>query len=224
MKYSKKWFSFAKACAKGFRGFLKFVEELLQGAKNGAKAEDFAEDAKDIEEVVLQGKKKGKHSSSNIEGEGLYGGKNLSKAEIEDWAIILKKKFGTKLQKIENFDDPTVLAAFNPNTNTIKYKENVTEYFMTHESFHAEEMHLIGFDKYVENAHVEGTLWTIENRIHQYKREKYVYERLVENKERYKFNNEEVGIPPYGHAFQYYDYIKYKLEILLKKNNIPFPN
>lgn len=27
-------------------------------------------------------------------------------------------------------------------------------------------------------------------------------EKLVENKEKYKFNNEEVGIPPHGHAFQ----------------------
>ena len=50
-------FSFAKACAKGFRGFIKFVAELLQGAKNGAKAEDLAEEAKDIEEVILKGKK-----------------------------------------------------------------------------------------------------------------------------------------------------------------------
>ncbi|WP_379966989.1 cysteine peptidase family C39 domain-containing protein [Epilithonimonas sp. UC225_85] len=48
---------FGKACAKGFRGFIKFIEELLQGAKNGAKAEDLAEDVQDIEEVILKGKK-----------------------------------------------------------------------------------------------------------------------------------------------------------------------
>ncbi|MCY1663201.1 phage tail protein [Chryseobacterium sp. SL1] len=50
-------FRFAKACAKGFKGFIKFVEELLQGAKNGAKVEDLAEEAHDIDEVILQGKK-----------------------------------------------------------------------------------------------------------------------------------------------------------------------
>ncbi|MDV2448930.1 hypothetical protein CMU93_15635 [Elizabethkingia anophelis] len=31
---------FRKACAKGFRGFLKWIEELLTGAKNGAKVDD----------------------------------------------------------------------------------------------------------------------------------------------------------------------------------------
>lgn len=48
---------FGKACAKGFKGFLKFIEELLQGTKNGAKAEDLGITAKEIEEVILQGKK-----------------------------------------------------------------------------------------------------------------------------------------------------------------------
>jgi len=48
---------FSKACAKGFKGFIKFIEELLQGAKNGAKAEDLAEEAQDIEEVIVRGKK-----------------------------------------------------------------------------------------------------------------------------------------------------------------------
>jgi hypothetical protein len=48
---------FGKACAKGFKGFIRFIEELLQGAKNGAKAEDLALTAEEIEEVVLKGKK-----------------------------------------------------------------------------------------------------------------------------------------------------------------------
>lgn len=48
---------FGKACAKGFKGFIRFVEELLQGAKNGTKAEDLAMTAEEIEEIVLQGKK-----------------------------------------------------------------------------------------------------------------------------------------------------------------------
>lgn len=48
---------FGKACAKGFKGFIRFVEELLQGGKNGAKAEDLAMTAEEIEEIVLKGKK-----------------------------------------------------------------------------------------------------------------------------------------------------------------------
>lgn len=48
---------FGKACAKGFKGFIKFIEELLQGAKNGAKAEELADDIHDLEEVILKGRK-----------------------------------------------------------------------------------------------------------------------------------------------------------------------
>ncbi|MDR2235426.1 MAG: hypothetical protein LBE92_04835 [Chryseobacterium sp.] len=48
---------FGKACAKGFKGFIKFIEELLKGVKNGAKAEDLAMTAEEIEEIVLKGKK-----------------------------------------------------------------------------------------------------------------------------------------------------------------------
>lgn len=48
---------FTKACAKGFKGFVKFIEELLTGAKNGAKAEDLGMSAQEVEEVILQGRK-----------------------------------------------------------------------------------------------------------------------------------------------------------------------
>jgi len=48
---------FTKACAKGFKGFIKFIEELLTGAKNGSKVDDLVEEAQDIEEVILKGKK-----------------------------------------------------------------------------------------------------------------------------------------------------------------------
>lgn len=53
----KLMFRFGKACLNGFKGFIKFIEELLQGAKNGAKAEDLVMSAEEIEEVVLKGKK-----------------------------------------------------------------------------------------------------------------------------------------------------------------------
>ncbi|PZU22027.1 MAG: hypothetical protein DI622_06535 [Chryseobacterium sp.] len=196
---------FGKACAKGFKSFIKWVEELFSGLKKG----------KSLDEIF---------ENSHIEGIGRYGGKILSETEIEDWAKILKKKFGTKLERVESFDSPTVLAAFDPSTNTIKYVDDVTEYLITHESFHAEEMSKIGFKAYTKNAHIKDTPWTIENRIHEYMREKYVYERLVQHSKKHKFNPEELSTPPFGHAYQYFDTIKFKLEILLKENNIPFPN
>ena len=48
---------FGKACAKGFAGCTRFIEELLQGAKNGAKAEELADEIHDIEEVIIKGRK-----------------------------------------------------------------------------------------------------------------------------------------------------------------------
>ncbi|SHE66177.1 cysteine peptidase family C39 domain-containing protein [Chryseobacterium sp. OV279] len=48
---------FGKACAKGFKGFFRFIEELMQGAKNGAKAEDLADEVHDLEEVIIRGRK-----------------------------------------------------------------------------------------------------------------------------------------------------------------------
>jgi hypothetical protein len=165
-----------------------------------------------------------KKALDNILGEGLYGGKILSKTELEDWAKLLKKKYGTKLQKVDKFENPKVLAAFDGNTNTIKYTDEVTEYFIRHESFHAEEFSKIGKDAYFKGAHIEGTPWTIENFIHQYKRERYVYDRIVETAKTYKYSPLEVNIPPNGHAFQYFDTLKANLEVLLAKNNLPFPN
>lgn len=66
---------FGKACFKGFKGFIKFIEELLQGAKNGAKAEDLEMIAEEIEEVVLKGKKA--QSIFNILTSARSGFKNL---------------------------------------------------------------------------------------------------------------------------------------------------
>ena len=48
---------FGKACAKGFKGFIRFIEDLLQGAKNGAKAEELADEIHDIDEVIIKGRK-----------------------------------------------------------------------------------------------------------------------------------------------------------------------
>lgn len=154
----------------------------------------------------------------NITGNGLYGGKVLSKAELDDWAKILLKKFGTKLKKVESFENPNVLAQFNPNTNTILYKDDVTEYFMVHEHFHAEEMYKIGFDEYVKDAPLKGVKeinFTTENWLRLYKREKYVYDKILKNAKGYELNREELQ-----HAFQYFDYfVVYQLE----KRNIKIP-
>ncbi|TDP60093.1 zincin-like metallopeptidase toxin domain-containing protein [Flavobacterium dankookense] len=154
----------------------------------------------------------------NITGNGLYGGKVLSKAELDDWAKILLKKFGTKLKKVEKFDSPDILAQFDPNTNTILYKNDVTEYFMVHEHFHAEEMSKIGFDEYVKDAALFGTKfpneYTVENLLRSYKREKYVYEQIEKNAKRYNLNPFELR-----HNYLNLDIYQFHLE----KRNVKIP-
>ena len=69
---------FSQACARGFKGFIRFIEELLQGVKNGDKADDLGITAQEIEEIVLQGKKA--QSIFNI----------LSSARIGFKSLVLK--------------------------------------------------------------------------------------------------------------------------------------
>lgn len=57
--------SFGKACAKGFKGFIKWIEDLLTGAKNGAKVDDLIEEVFEIEGVVVKVKKINAYSLVN---------------------------------------------------------------------------------------------------------------------------------------------------------------
>ncbi|WP_295204398.1 zincin-like metallopeptidase toxin domain-containing protein [uncultured Chryseobacterium sp.] len=200
--------TFSKFVVKSIKDLIKGFEELikfLKGERGSFK--------KIIDDVF---------EASSIKKIGQYGGKVLSESEVEDWAKLVMKKYGTKLLKVDKFDDPELLASFDPNTNTIKYTDDVTEYLMIHEHYHAEEMHKIGFNKYVKDAPLIGVKeadYTIKNWQHIYKREKYVYDRLVKNAKIHKLNEQEVSTPPFGHAFQYLDFIILKLE----KRNIPIP-
>ncbi|MCU0349920.1 MAG: hypothetical protein MUF43_03710 [Flavobacterium sp.] len=189
------------------------ISEKLQTALkklSGKKLENYLDE---LLEVALD----------NIQGKGLYGGKILSKADLDVWAKTLLKKYGTKLEKVDSFENSNILAQFDSNTNTILYKDDVTEYIMLHESFHAEEMSKIGFAKYNKGAALKGVDkadYTKENWLNLYRKEKYVYDKLVENAKKYNLNPQELSTPPYGHAFRYFD-----LEVVmqLELRNIPIP-
>ncbi len=123
---------------------------------------------------------------------GLYGGRILSKSEIEDWAKMIFKKYGTKLELVEDFGHPSILAQFDATTNTIRHKKDVTKYFLFHETMHADECFSLGKSKYLEDAQVVGTLQTDANAIRSYKREKYVYEKIKKHAKEQKFNSKEL--------------------------------
>ena len=188
------------------------ITEKLQTALNKLSGKKLEKYVDELLEVALD----------NIKGKGLYGGKILSQADLDVWAKTLLKKYGTKLEKVDSFNKPGILAQFDSNTNTIRYKDDVTEYIIAHESYHAEEMHKIGFKKYNEGAALSGVDkadYTTENWLNLYRKEKYVYDRLVENAKLHKLNSQELSTPPYGHAFWYFDSIVIELEI----KKIPIP-
>ncbi len=196
----------AKGAVKAARTFTKFVvrtikdlieafQELirfLKGEKGSFK--------KIIDDVF---------EASNIKKIGFQGGKILTESEVEDWAKLLMKKYGTKLLKVDKFDNPNVLAQFDPNTNTIKYMDDVTEYLMAHEHYHAEEMSKIGFQAYVKDAPLAGVKeenYTVKNWIRTYKREKYVYDQINKNAKVFDLNGQEIW-----HSWAYIEEIKFTL-------------
>ncbi len=145
---------------------------------------------------------------------GLYGGRILSKSEIEDWAKMIFKKYGTKLELVEDFGHPSILAQFDATTNTIRHKKDVTKYFLFHETMHADECFSIGKLKYLEDVHIKGTPITDANLLRTYKREKYVHDKIVEQAKEQGFNREELL-----HNWRYFDTHLYNLEM----NNISIP-
>ena len=82
---------------------------------------------------------------------------------------------------------------------------------MAHESFHAEEMYIIKFDEYVKDCTI-GNLrfpddYTDANLIRLYKREKYVFDRIIKNKKKFNLNDNESR-----HNFYNLDFYQYHLE------------
>ena len=112
---------------------------------------------------------------------------------MEDWATFLKKKYGTNLQRVDSFDNPTTLAQF------------------------AEEMYIIGYQNYTKNAPLKGVKeidYTEENLIRRYHRERYVYNSLIANKELFGLNGQELW-----HAKAYF----YEIELSLIERGIKIP-
>ena len=188
-----------------------------QAIDEGNKIIANSSDANEIESIIRTKKELRKFTPDNIVGKGIYGGKILTQSEIDDWAKLLFLKYKTKLQKVERFDEPDVLAAFNPQTNTIKYKEGVTEYIFAHESYHAREMSEIGASNYMKDIPLEGTKikdYTEKNLIRRYLREKYVRDLLLETADELNLNGQERW-----HIVAYFYEIEYSL--IEKGINLP---
>jgi hypothetical protein len=148
-----------------------------------------------------------KVEGDSIRGKGQYGGKILSKLEIDNWAKMIFKKYGTKLELVDDFGDPSILAQFDAVTNTIRHKKDVTKYLLFHETMHAEECFTLGKVKYLEDAHIVNTPITDENLLRTYKREKYVYDKIKLHAKEQGFIFDEID-----HAELYIEWIELKLK------------
>jgi hypothetical protein len=148
-----------------------------------------------------------KVEGDNIKGKGQYGGKILSKLEIDDWAKMIFNKYGTKLELVDDFGDPGILAQFDAVTNTIRHKKDVTQYLLFHETMHAEECFTLGKLKYLEDAHIVNTPVTDANLLRTYKREKYVYDKIKPHAKEQEFIFDEID-----HAELYIEWIELKLK------------
>ena len=174
--------------------FLSFRNAILRSGKIEEIKAAIAKIFKEGEDVL------GRYLENAVKevlGEGILGGKILTSEEIEVWAKKMFDEFGTKLRKIESFDESGVKANFDPNTNTINYLEGVTEYFMAHEYYHPIDLQRLGFDEFVKGGALKGTKYpdafTASNFVAMYRREKFVADEMIKNSEKHGLNGREIN-------------------------------
>ncbi|WP_042721407.1 zincin-like metallopeptidase toxin domain-containing protein, partial [Flavobacterium sp. B17] len=205
---------FSKACAKGFTGFIKFIEELLQGAKNGAKAEDLAEEAQDIEEVIIKAKPK-KLSKIDKEIEEIYrkqllgsgGGKKFTRKGLQKMAKLIEEKYadiGLKVEIVTKRSHPERYKAWTtypkdilascrtheiPPKMFLRY--DATELTLQHEVWHIDDFKKLGFDEYhnTPNWKLEELVW---ERVWKTK-QRWTEEELLDSYEYYQWSCRQQG-------------------------------
>ena len=205
---------FSKACAKGFKGFIKFIEELLQGAKNGAKAEDLAEEAQDIEEVIIKIKPK-KLSIIDKEIEEVYrkqllgsgGGKRFTRKGLQKMANLIEEKYadiGLKVEIVTKRSHPDRYKAWTtypkdilascrtheiPPKMFLRY--DATELTVQHEVWHIDDFKKLGFDEYhnTPNWKLEELVW---ERVWKTK-QRWTQEEILDSYEYYQWSCRQQG-------------------------------
>jgi hypothetical protein len=126
-----------------------------------------------------------------VSGKGYLGGKTLRRKEIKYWIDEINKisKGKSKLIVLPK-GDPILngnKAGFNPFNGNIYVQKGLTEYEIFHEFKHLEEFTLIGKDEYVKGMKAVGGS-PQANLIRTYKREKYVYDEIMNLKQIFNQN------------------------------------
>ncbi len=184
---------------------LKEALEVYRLSKKAEKADDLDTLEKHLDEVSIR---------YNIVS--FFEGTALTALQLQAWERKIKilsrnkcrfKSANNNQKILREMEKDDVLAYFEAGTPppTIWYREGITEYIAYHEFFHAEEFYKIGKKEFLKG--VNGT--DEQYLLNELFREKYVYEKILENAE--KFSEKELK-----HAKDYY----LTFLIKLNENNI----
>jgi Metallopeptidase toxin 4 len=170
--------AFVRACKRGLKGFLRWVEELIKGIKKG--------NAKSVDEL-LEDVERG----AAFVKRGNYLGQVLEDIDIEKVKAFLKKRNvdfqigpGNGIFEVEGYFyasgnlfkmEAKNAALFITDGRKMKLilRENATVYELLHELMHYNHCKTLGIKKYFElgKQGINGTIL----------REKYVFDKIVEN-------------------------------------------
>ncbi len=188
-------------------GLKKSAKELVETTESKAKLEkeldNLVEEGKisrtEAEEViehleeVAEMDNLAKWDDLPVSGKGYLGGKTLRRKEIKYWIDEINKisKGKSKLIVLPK-GDPILngnKAGFNPYNGNIYVEKGLTEYEIFHEFKHLEEFVKIGKDEYIKGMFKISGDYELDY-IRTYKREKYVFDEVMKNKNR--FNAEQL--------------------------------
>jgi hypothetical protein len=171
--------AFVKACNKGLKGFLRWIEALIQEIKVGKKA-------KNVEELLDEAEK-----GAAFIKRGKYLGQVLEDIDIEKLKAFLKKSNvdfqigpGSGIFEVEGYFyasgnlfkmEAKNAALFITDGTKMKLvlRENATVYELLHELMHYNHCKTLGIKKYYDlgKQGINGTIL----------RENYVFDKIVEN-------------------------------------------
>ena len=136
---------------------------------------------------------------------GILGSESLTADELIEWETKIKIFSKTKCRFkvatnnkaiLKYMDEENSLAFFDAGKipPIIWYREGATEYIVSHEFYHLEEFEKIGKEAFLKG--VNGNLEEIL--LNELYREKYVYERILDNSDKFTFTE-------LKHAKDYYN-------------------
>ncbi len=183
----------AESASDLYKWLRKQIEEIIEAIKSVKLIEWIKEkfrsffDNKDIDEILNTDYLE-KWDDLPVSGKGYLDGDILKRRQVQEWMrkiksiskgesmlVILPK--GNKLLQGNR-------AGFNPFNGNIYVQKGMTEYEIFHESKHLEEFMKLGKEEYIKGMKSFGGSLE-QDLIRTYKREKYVFDEVMKNKNKF---------------------------------------